>query len=302
MNESERTLVQDADGNLVGVQVPLEEVVKSRAVEETTKRERLLLHTLMDHLPDVIFVKDPAGRFLMANPALLKLYGATTADELIGKTDYDFVPAEVAAHFAQDDRQVMASATPLIDREESNVDTDGHVLWLLTSKIPLCGPDGKIIGLVGIARNITRQKVAEQHARRQAMEAGLLHQSTALARETDSLETLLKGIIGIVCRLTPWSLGHAYLPRETDGALALVPTGIWNSEPSSSSVAATRTVTEARFVHPSRANAGSTVTDMVGATVSDATTRAVDVTERVTPLAAVTLSVTVYVPGLAHLC
>ncbi len=232
MNESERTLVQDVDGNLVGVQVPLEEVVKSRAVEETTKRERLLLHTLMDHLPDVIFVKDPAGRFLAANPALLKLYGATTADELIGKTDYDFVPAAVAAHFAQDDRQVMASATPLIDREESNVDTDGHVLWLLTSKIPLCGPDGKIIGLVGIARNITRQKVAEQHARRQAMEAGLLHQSTALARETDSLETLLKGIIGIVCRLTPWSLGHAYLPRETDGSLALVPTGIWNSDDS----------------------------------------------------------------------
>ena len=232
MNESERILVQDDDGNFVSVQEPLDEVVKSRAFEEAIKRERLLLHTLMDHLPDVIFIKDPSGRFLMANPALVRLYGATTSDELIGKSDADFVPAEVAAHFAQDDRQVMASATPLVDREESNVDADGHPLWMLTSKIPLRDPDGKIIGLVGIGRNITRQKVAEQHARRQAMEAGLLHQSTTLARETDTLEVLLKGIIGIVCRLTPWSLGHAYLPRETDGSLALVPTGIWNSDDS----------------------------------------------------------------------
>ena len=234
MKDPAKTIAGDTDGSMAVVPVPPEELVRSRVEDVAVKRERLLLHTLMDHLPDVIFIKDPSGRFLMANPALVKLYGATTADALIGKSDFDFVPSEVAEHFAQDDRQVMDSATPLVEREESNVDTEGNPLWMLTSKIPLRDPDGKVIGLVGIGRNITRQKVAEQQARRQAMEAGLLHQATTLARETDSLEILLKGIIGIVCRLTPWSLGHAYLPQETDGRLTLIPTGIWNAADSRS--------------------------------------------------------------------
>ena len=144
----------------------------------------------MNHLPDVIFIKDTFGRFLMANPALVKLYGAKSPEHMIGKTDEDFIPKSVADQFVQDDRQVMDSDVPLVDREESNVDTDGNPLWMLTSKIPLRDSDGLLAGLVGIGRNITRQKLAERQARRQAMEASLLHQATTLARETISLEDM----------------------------------------------------------------------------------------------------------------
>jgi len=225
-----RMPLRDRNGQIVGTFGISRDVTTFVQAEQALEQERERLQTLVNHLPDVIFIKDTAGRFLLTNPALVKLYGAKSANDMIGRSDSDFIPASVAEHFAMDDRQVMNSGVALIDREESNVDTEGHPLWMMTSKIPLRDSDGQLIGLVGIGRNITRQKLAEQNARRQAMEAGLLHQSTTLAREADSLEELLKGCINIVCRLTSWSIGHAYLPRNADGETELVPTGIWTSD------------------------------------------------------------------------
>lgn len=222
--------LRDDTGQIIGTFGISRDITSYLQAEEALNQERDRLQTLMNHLPDVIFIKDTSGRFLMANPALVKMYGATTPEDLIGHRDEDFIPQSLADHFVEDDRQVMESGVPLVDREESNIDAEGNPLWMLTSKIPLRDSDGKLMGLVGIGRNITRQKVAEQQARRQAMEAGLLHRSTTLARETDSLETLLKGCIGIVCELTSWSIGHAYLPRNADGNPELIPTGIWNSD------------------------------------------------------------------------
>ncbi|HRA87167.1 MAG TPA: PAS domain-containing protein, partial [Planctomycetaceae bacterium] len=222
--------LRDKHGKIIGTFGVSRDITSYLHTEEALKQERDRLQTLMNHLPDVIFIKDIAGRFLMANPALIQLYGAESFEEMQGKTDADFIPESLAEHFAEDDRQVLASGIPLVDREESNIDTDGNPLWMLTSKIPLRDSEGQLIGLVGIGRNITRQKLAEQQARRQAMEAGLLHQSTSLARETDSLEVLLKGCIGIVCKLTSWSIGHAYLPHNTSPHPELVPTGIWNTD------------------------------------------------------------------------
>jgi two-component system sensor histidine kinase/response regulator len=239
--------LRDDEGQIIGTFGISRDITTYLQAEEALNQERDRLQTLMNHLPDVIFIKDTSGRFLMANPALVKLYGAELPEDLIGQKDEDFIPQSLADHFVEDDRQVMESGIPLVDREESNVDAEGHPLWMLTSKIPLRDSDGKLMGLVGIGRNITRQKVAEQQARRQAMEAGLLHRSTSLARETDSLETLLKGCIGIVCELTSWSIGHAYLPRNADGNPELVPTGIWNSD-DKHSLTELQSVTQAHWV------------------------------------------------------
>ncbi len=239
--------LRDDTGQIIGTFGISRDITPYLQAEEALNQERDRLQTLMNHLPDVIFIKDTSGRFLMANPALVKLYGAESPEDLIGRKDEDFIPQSLADHFVEDDRQVMESGVPLVDREESNIDAEGHPLWMLTSKIPLRDSDGRLMGLVGIGRNITRQKVAEQQARRQAMEAGLLHRSTSLARETDSLETLLKGCIGIVCELTSWSIGHAYLPRNADGNPELIPTGIWNSD-DKHSLTELRSVTQAHWV------------------------------------------------------
>jgi len=136
----------------------LEKQIAERTAE--LSKERLLLRTLIDNLPDAIYAKDTAGRKTMANPADLKNLRCQTEAEAIGKSDYDFFPPDVANKFYDDDQKVF-HGEPVINREEHFFDAAGRKRWLLTSKLPLRGNRGKIIGLVGIGRDITEHKLAE---------------------------------------------------------------------------------------------------------------------------------------------
>ena len=222
--------LRNADQKIVGTFGLSRDITSLIRAEEALARERDRLQTLMNHLPDVIFIKDTEGRFLMANPALIRLYGCSKFEDLEGLTDFDFIPQELAQHFADDDQRVMKSCVPLIDREESNVDPDGRELWMLTSKIPLRDAADNVIGLVGIGRDITKQKMAQQAASRKAMEAGLLYQATSLARDTNSLEEALSGCLSIVCVLTGWTVGHVYILDEVDEQNELISARIWYPE------------------------------------------------------------------------
>ncbi len=121
-----------------------------------------LLRTLIDTLPDRIFVKDRQSRFLLNNAAHLQALGAKSQQEAIGKTDFDFKPAEFAARYHADDRQVMDSGRPLVNFEEPMRRPSGETGTLLVSKFPLHGPDGELLGMFGISRDITEQKLSEQ--------------------------------------------------------------------------------------------------------------------------------------------
>ncbi len=222
--------LKDAAGNIIGTFGLSRDITDVITVEEELAHERDRLQTLMNHLPDVIFIKDRVGRFLMTNPALNRLYGCKTSDELVGKTDFDFVPEDVARNFAEDDKAVMESGKPLVDREESNVDQRGEELWMLTSKIPLRDVNSNVVGLVGIGRDITKLKRAEQEATRKAMEAELLYEATRLVRETDSMEDALRGCLSIVCNLTGWDVGHVLRPSIDDASPYLESMGIWFPE------------------------------------------------------------------------
>jgi len=134
--------------------------------------EQLLLRTLIDNLPDCIYAKDTAGRKTMANPADLKNLRCQTEAEAIGKSDFDLFPKEIAEQFWADDRKVI-QGQPVINREEHFFDEAGRKRWLLTSKLPLRDQDGKIVGLMGIGRDITARKEAEdklEQAHKQLLE------------------------------------------------------------------------------------------------------------------------------------
>lgn len=219
--------VIDAGGELIGVQCLFWEVTDRVLAEEAVQRERDLLQTLMDNIPDLVFVKDSECRFVTANAALLKLLKASSLQEVIGKTDYDLLPEELAEDYLADDRQVMESGQPLLNHEELSTDKAGRPSWLLTTKVPIKGPDGQTSGLVGIARNITKRKQAEQQMQRQALEAQLLYEATTLAGQTSSFTDALRGCVDLVCRLTGWPIGHVYLPNEEESML--VPTEIWHA-------------------------------------------------------------------------
>lgn len=125
------------------------------------------LQTLLDILPDYIFVKDCESRFLFSNAAHLSALGVATQDELVGKTDLDIFPEVLAKQYYADEQKVIQSKECLASREESTLhQTTGETQWLLTTKIPLQDDHGRIVGIVGIARDITQLKKAREELRK----------------------------------------------------------------------------------------------------------------------------------------
>ncbi|HUB87853.1 MAG TPA: PAS domain S-box protein [Verrucomicrobiae bacterium] len=158
---------KNAGGEIGGIILFSEDITTRKRAEDTLARERALLRTLIDNLPDCIYAKDADGRKILANPADLKNLHCQTEAEAIGKTDFDFFPTEVAEKFHADDQKVIHGES-VINREEYFLDEKGQQNWLLTSKLPLRDQDGKIIGLVGVGRDITDHKRAEEKIYEQA--------------------------------------------------------------------------------------------------------------------------------------
>jgi diguanylate cyclase (GGDEF)-like protein/PAS domain S-box-containing protein len=114
-------------------------------------------------LPDSIYVKDTESRFVIGNIEATRRLGATTPDELIGKMDLEFYPQELAVGYNADEREIIRSGQPLVNREELVIDqTTGNRIWNLATKVPLRDSEGKIVGVVGIGRNITERVQAEK--------------------------------------------------------------------------------------------------------------------------------------------
>ena len=153
-----------------------QEVAQRKQTEEALTRDRNLLRTLIDNLPDYIFAKDADSRFILNNAAHIRLLRAAAPEEIYGKTDYDIFPEELAAHYYADEQAVIRSGDALINREEEVIDEHGQKHWLLTTKVPLRDDEGKGIGVVGISRNITERKRM----------AGALADQTALLRQANA--------------------------------------------------------------------------------------------------------------------
>lgn len=142
-------------------------ITARRQAEEALAEEHRLLRTLIDNIPDSIFVKDSESRFLINNTAHLHCLGVTTQAEALGKTDFDIFPRELADQFYADEQKVLRLGRPLYNKEEHIVDQlTGNPRWLWTSKIPLFDAAGQVKGLVGISRDITELKQAEAEQER----------------------------------------------------------------------------------------------------------------------------------------
>jgi PAS domain S-box-containing protein len=157
--------LQDRRGRVVGTCGISREITQIKEMEDQLATERNLLRSLIDNLPDIIFLKDAEGRYLLDNAAHLRWIGASDAAEVVGRTVYDFFPDEVADAFHAADLEVLASKRAMLNQEERSLDREGNERWLLTSKIPWTGESDEILGLVCISRDITEQKLSQQHLR-----------------------------------------------------------------------------------------------------------------------------------------
>lgn len=164
--ETYKVPVQDGAGQTVGVQAVFWEMTERVHTREALARERDLLRTLMDHVPDLIYVKDQDRRYVTMNRALLETSGSLRLQDVIGKTVDDLFPGPIAQQFDEQDEEVLRSGQPVLDRESHLVDAHGEEQWYLCSKVPLENREGTITGIVGIDRNITQRRRAEIELRR----------------------------------------------------------------------------------------------------------------------------------------
>ncbi len=137
-------------------------VTKRKQAQVALAEEKNLLRTLIDNVPYRIYVKDTQGRKTISNTYDWHASGGKKMEDILGKTDFDTYSPELAAKYWADDKMVLDSGTPISNRNELGLDDQGNPAWVLTTKVPIKDNSGTITGLVGIGRDITEQKRAEE--------------------------------------------------------------------------------------------------------------------------------------------
>ena len=130
------------------------------------QNEKFLLRTVIDNIPDSIYCMDTACRKTLANLTDIRYMGAKSEAEVLGKNDFDFYPKELAESFVALDQSVIQTGMPVLNCEELMIDENGAKRWLLSSKIPMHNKKGEITGLLGIGREITDRKHADEEIKR----------------------------------------------------------------------------------------------------------------------------------------
>ena len=169
--------LHDRNGKVIGLLGAYEDITGQKQIKENLEKERILLRTIINNIPDAIFAKDSKGCKIITNLADRNNMGGISENEALGKTDFDIFPKEIAEGFFTDDCSVIKTGNPILKREEFFVDKEGNKRWLQTSKLPLKDNDGNISGLIGIGRDITEQKLAEEALREQTEKLKLIFEN-----------------------------------------------------------------------------------------------------------------------------
>jgi len=154
----------DDSGDVEAAVVVNLDVTERIAAEEALAESEARLRALVDAIPDLIWLKDPRGIYLSCNPAFERFFGAREAD-IFGKTDYDFVDKDLADFFREHDQKAMATGAPRMN-EEYLIFADGSYEGdFETIKTPMRDSNGDIVGVLGIARDVSERKAVERALR-----------------------------------------------------------------------------------------------------------------------------------------
>jgi PAS domain S-box-containing protein len=143
--------LRDARGAVVGL------VGISRDTTDLVRADRLL-RNLVDSLPDLVYVKDTQGRYVVDNPTHRTFLGLKTVEDVIGKTAFDFYPRDLAERIQADDQAALDGKVPVLNREEHFTNHRGEKTRVSTSKVPYRDEQGRIVGLVCVSRIIVERK------------------------------------------------------------------------------------------------------------------------------------------------
>lgn len=151
----------DLDGNFAGYIGSCYDIEGRKRAEKALLESEGRLKTLIHSIPDLVWLKNAEGVFLECNPVFEKFFGAKES-EIVGKTDFDFVTREEAEFFREHDHIAMVAGKPTVNEEWITFKSDGRRVFLETIKTPMHDDNGNLIGILGIGRDITERKLAQE--------------------------------------------------------------------------------------------------------------------------------------------
>ena len=175
---SHETEIRDKSGNVFNIElssffllkkdnevdnfvVIIRDISDRKQAEIKLAQEHELLQTLMDNMPDSIYFKDEKNKFVMVNKAKA-MRSNVSPEEMIGKTDFDFLPDVEAKRSFEDDQDIMATGKFIVNKIEKLTGVDGFERWVSVTKVPRFDEEGNIIGTMGISRDVTEWKKLEE--------------------------------------------------------------------------------------------------------------------------------------------
>ena len=177
--DEEVRLLNELAGDLTFGIITQRAHLEQQQAETTLENERNLLRTLIDNIPDSVYVRDLTNRYVLANKTLARRLGVVDPAAVIGKTDADFFDANHAANGNRIDREIFAGKQYL-NFEQTHQFPDGKLRTILANKVPLYDARGAVTGLVGIGRDITERKLADEKIREQAELLNLAHDAITI--------------------------------------------------------------------------------------------------------------------------
>lgn len=192
--------MKNTDGNVTGTIGVAKVTTEEHKLQQALRGQKRFLKSMMNAIPDLIFYKDTDGVYLGCNKAFSEYFIGLSEEEIIGKTDLDFVKdRKLAEFFRQKDREMLAAGVPTVNEETITL-VDGTVIDIETMKTPFYDEEGCITGLIGVSRDITARKQVERELEqaKQSAEAANVMKSQFLANMSHEIRTPLNGILGFL--------------------------------------------------------------------------------------------------------
>jgi sigma-B regulation protein RsbU (phosphoserine phosphatase) len=206
--------VRNSKGQLLYYEGTVLDISRRKQAQEKLRHSEALYHSLVETLPQNIFRKDLEGRFTFVNQRFCASLGKTSA-EIVGRTDFDFFPPEMASKYQKDDRAVIAEKRTF-ETVEQYLPPGSELVYVQVVKTPIIGPMGEVVGLQGIFWDISERKRAEERERLSAAE--LARSREALRVKNEEMEEDLKMARDIQLNLLPQQypvFPHGALPEES---------------------------------------------------------------------------------------
>jgi diguanylate cyclase (GGDEF)-like protein/PAS domain S-box-containing protein len=185
-----------ADGGWISIHEDVTDAPERRLPLE----EKDSLQSVIDAVPDNLWVKDRQSRFVVANAATARQLGHATPQELIGKSDLELWPPGLAQKFLADEREIIETGRPMIDREECTPAPDGGRAWAATTKAPLRNQRGEIVGVIGVSRDVTARRLAEELRDGQAQVVEMIARNAPLPAVFDQIVRVVESqLAGVIC-------------------------------------------------------------------------------------------------------